>query len=192
MKENQIDEIEKLITKYAKIRVEFEKAKKDYEDYLAGNDNYIGIIGEYWAKRFLEQRYPKKKITVSKKDDGKRDLSSEWTDFQVANELISVKAITEENNSKESGYIKYPKEEQDDKVYSAIIVKLNNELFPEQLLYVKNLDESLKKDKKFMRDYMKNWEKHKLCFRYYDSGFDTKFNEIYLYNKDLSAFQKLG
>jgi len=189
MKKNQIDEIEKLITKYAEIRIEFEEAKEKYKDYLAGNDNYIGIIGEYWAKRFLEQ-IQEEKISAIEKDDGERDLSSEWTDFQVANELISVKAITEENNSKESGYIKYPKNKQDDKVYSAIIIKLNQKLYPEQLLYVKNLDKSLKnRDEKFMRDYIKNWKNDKLCFKYYDSGFDTKFDKIYFYDKDLSKFK---
>jgi len=188
MKENQKNEIEELIIKYANIRKEFEEAKKKYKDYLAGNDNYIGIIGEYWAQRFLKQ-IQKEKVSPLRKDNGERDLSSEWTDFEVANELISVKAITEENNSKESGYIKYPKEKQDDKVYSAIIIKLNDNLYPEQLLYIKNLDTTLKnRDDGFKKDYMKNWIKNKLCFKYYDSGFDTKFDKIYHYDKDLSEF----
>jgi len=178
-------EIEELIKEYADIRKKFEKAKDKYSDYLSGNDNYIGIIGEYWAKIFLETLYDTK-INNSSLDGNK---SEKWVDFKIDHsdtaEYISVKAISEENEKSESGPIKL-KDKPDSGVCSIIILKLNDNLFPIQILYIKDIDNYFKnnKDKVDCKKAMKfnNYKdrldcKKNIKFRYYKDGFDPIFKD---------------
>ncbi len=197
-------EINQLIKEYASIRRKFEICKKKHSRYLEGNDNYIGIIGEYWATIFLEQIYEEDSIKdyldmktnkINSKKDNKicgisYSNSTEWLDFIVKHkdenksEFVSVKTISSENKQGKSGKIKYPvwkKETLTCKyILSVIIVKLDKNLLPEQLLYIDNLDSSLKnrKGKNYDYNYSNHWQEgsNSLVFKYYkNNGFDKIF-----------------
>lgn len=190
-KDQSIVEINKLISGYAIVREEFEDLKKKYPEYLAGNDNYIGIIGEYWATRFLEQIYPAEAMhkTIEAKKNGTHNKSNEWSDFELehldAVEIISVKTIFEIKTG-ESGKIKHKKVEEVEKeqILSIIIVKLNDKLLPEELLYKKDINKNLNDGKK---DYKTRWDNNlHINFKHYGKdGFDEIFIEdIYTYDND--------
>jgi len=182
--------INKLIEKYANIRREFEDTKNNekYGKYLSGNDNYVGIIGEYWARRFLESKGKNVNAVTQVNNKTKRNKSSKWVDFIIDdNEYISVKAITNENQNKESGIIYNPKREDQNIIYSALIIKLNDDLQPEKILYINDLDNNLiDGDCKNCKKYKYNWEnKGKISFKFYikNKNFDLILKDfIYNYN----------
>jgi hypothetical protein len=179
-----MSEIEELITKYAEVRKNFEKLKNEQPKYLAGNDNYIGIIGEYWAKIFLEtfEENENPEINNSSAEGNK---SEKWVDFRIKNnnitEYINVKTIFEDKNET-SGYIKHHKTSEG--ILSIIIIKLDNKLFPKELLYIEDIDTNLKDG---IKEYKKRWEAGKqINFRYYKNynrngnninGFDCTFKD---------------
>jgi hypothetical protein len=178
-----MEEIEELIKEYANIRQKFEKAKKDYSEYLSGNDNYIGIIGEYWAKIFLETLYKNIDIT----NTSRKSESEKWVDFELKHsdttESISVKTIFEDKN-KTSGPIKL--KDKPGGVCSIVILKLNDNLFPSQILYIKDIDNYFKnnKDEVDCKKAMKfdNYKdrldcKKNIKFKYYKDGFDPIFKD---------------
>jgi len=201
-------EIQNLISEYASIRQKFEKVKQKHPEYLEGNDNYIGIIGEYWATLFLREKYGKKldkfikgkvQQAKAKQDNQKIEAfevggvsysnSTEWLDFVVEHdeakkdyEFISVKAISSERNDQTSGYIKNKKCEKNE-ILSILILKLDEDLLPEELLYIQDVNSNLRNGKK---DYKDRWDKgYKINFRCYDDGFDDVFiNDIYQYEDD--------
>jgi len=181
--------IDSLILDYAHIRRKTEMYKKRFPKYITGNDNYIGMIGEYWATRFIEKHISKESLrdTYQEKKSGEHSKSQEWYDFKLNNEngqkeYISVKTIFEVKSG-ESGNIKNKKF--DDGITSVIILKLNDSLFPIELLYIKNLDKELDKVEVSMKDYKASWNKGTLSFRYYDSygGFDKALKE-YAHSKN--------
>ncbi|MEA2049813.1 MAG: hypothetical protein U9O56_03705 [Campylobacterota bacterium] len=195
-------EIEELVSKYANIRMTFKALKKKYPDYLEGNDNYIGIIGEYWATIFLKQIYKDKlnkflesKINKSKGESEQLTVggisysnSTEWLDFIVEHdddwhELISVKTIFEDK-ARTSGYIKY-KEFRDKQIPSIIILKLNEALIPIELLYIKDINNNLIDGRKEYRSRWKDKDNPPINFKYYEDGFDDVFiDETYKYEDD--------
>jgi len=192
--------IDSLIVDYAHIRKKFEMYKKRFPKYMAGNDNYVGTIGEYWATRFLEWKYNSDclKSVEEQKESGNHNLSNPWSDFELKHgsirEYISVKAIFENKNG-ESGEIKY-KPFQENEIGSVLIVKLDNYLFPLEILYIDNLENN----KKFIngeKNYKDNWiDKKPLLFRFYNSsksyGFDRKLSSlIYTFNQDDEEFRAL-
>ena len=118
-------------------RLVLQNGKKEYPEYLSGNDNRIGIIGEYWAKIFLETLYE----NIDIMNMAIKDKSNKWVDFELKHidttESISVKTIFEDKNGT-SGPIKL-KDKPDSGVCSIIVIKLNNGLFPSQILYIKDI-----------------------------------------------------
>jgi len=187
------EDILSLITEYAQIRIKFEEYKKQYPEYLEGNDNYIGIIGEYWAKRFLESQYPDAKISgISKVNLDERSLSSKWVDFTISNynraiENINVKTISCEAKSRTSGPIKF-NDQPENGISSAVIVKLGKDLYPEQVLYIHDLNGDNLKDGKHVKYKTNRWKKdNTISFQYYKEyndtpeGFDRVFDKIYTY-----------
>jgi len=191
------ENIEDLIIRYANIRKEFEEAKKSTK-YLDGNDNYIGIIGEYWARIFLED-YLDKNVNHVKNSKNKTNKSSKWIDYITdKNEYISVKTITTENKSKTSGDIKFHDninlDENNNKVlYSIIIVMLDEDLFPNQLLYIKDIDNNLKNiDEKTSTQYATRWKnKQNIYFKYYENGFDKRVGSVFAYDKEIKSWECL-
>lgn len=184
------DEIQKLITKYSEIRSTFKEYQDDprYRKYLAGNDNNIGTIGEYWAIRFVEQEYTQAvQPFLLERESDNVSKSEEWFDIELLHnnkkELISVKTIFEDKTAT-SGYIKY-KEFEENTTQSIIILKLNNKLTPEELLYIKDINNNLVDG---IKDYKTRWKKNNLSinFKYYNKrGFDNIFNDnIYRYVND--------
>jgi len=184
-------EIESLISDYATVRIKFKDVQKSHPEYLEGNDNYIGIIGEYWAKIFLET-LPQNtglKIVNSSSEGNK---SEKWVDFKIKKdniqEDINVKAISSENKKLESGTIKL-KDRNKENICSILIVKLNDELFPEQLLYIRDIDTNL-----INRDYIKYRSKpqNNIYFKYdANIGFEEVYNnQIYIY-EDNKFIQKV-
>ncbi len=190
-------EINQLIIEYANIRRKFEICKKKHPKYLEGNDNYIGIIGEYWATIFLEQEhkdaiqdYLKTKTNKNHSEKDKEisySKSKEWLDFIAKhddkNEFISVKAISSENKQGTSGKIKYPswrKKPTGKYILSVIIVKLDENLLPENLLYIDDMDSYLEGcigSKGY--NYSNHWgeDSKDLVFKYYKhGGFDKIFS----------------
>lgn len=181
--------IENLIKDYAYTRNKFEDYKDKLKYYLDGNDNYVGIIGEYWAKRFLEN-LGQKVDSLNKKDSQTRDKSSKWTDFVInGNEHISVKAIFEAESGR-SGAIKYD-DKPIDSICSIIIVKLDINLFPSKILYVKDVDKNIKNGEHIQ--YADKWKKGSaLEFKYYSNNeaFDSKLIE-FVYEYENEKFNKL-
>lgn len=225
-------EIKSLISEYSTIRQKFEEVKQKYPEYLEGNDNYIGIIGEYWATLFLREKYGKKldkfikgkvQQAKSKQDNQKSEAfevggvsysnSTEWLDFVVEHdepkkdyEFISVKAISSERKDKKSGPIKYPintstkvssnrfNPKTEDNL-SVIIVKLDENLLPEELLYIQNLNQKFKTKligKNANYCYSDHWDKDKsVAFKYYKNGFDDIFIDYIYQYKDDKFIQKV-
>lgn len=190
--------IDSLIVDYAHIRKKFELYKKRFPKYISGNDNYIGTIGEYWATRFLENKYSKNciKSVFDEKENGIHNLSNEWSDFKLEHddeiiEYISVKAIFE-SKSGESGEIKY-KSFQENEIGSVLIVKLDDYLFPVEILYINDLA-SNNRFTNGEKNYKDNWiNKKPLLFKFYNSsksyGFDRKLSSlIYTFDKDNENF----
>ena len=184
--------IDSLILDYAHIRKKFEMYKKRFPKYMAGNDNYVGTIGEYWATRFLEWKHNSDCIqaVVEQKESGNHNLSNPWSDFELNHgdiaELVSVKAIFENKNG-ESGEIKY-KQFSENEIGSILIIKLDDYLFPIEILYINDLDKNLLNGEKAYKD---RWsEKNSLIFKYYDSalsqGFDKKLSS-FIYKYDISC-----
>jgi len=176
----QEHKIEALIKKYGAIRIEFEELKMDCPKYLSGNDNYIGIIGEYWAIKFLEQK-DKKKLNsfLDDRKDNKVSKSQEWWDINFGGELISVKTITTENKHRISGHVKYI--DLSEKL-SVIIIMLDEKLQIKELLYLEDIKKIFKEEKigKYKKRYI--WENgKKLSFRFYENGFDPIFEKKYQY-----------
>lgn len=176
--------IENLIKDYAYTRKKFEVYKEKLADYLDGNDNYVGIIGEYWAKRFLEN-LGREVASLNRKDTDTRDKSSKWTDFIVNNnEHISVKAIFEAESGR-SGAIKYD-DKPVNKMCSIIIVKLDINLFPSKILYIKDVDENILNGE-FIQ-YADKWKQgSSLEFKYYKNtdNFDNELSKfVYKYEKE--------
>jgi len=163
-------EIKELIKEYANVYQKFNDKK--FSQYLSGNDNRIGIIGEYWAKIFLETLYDTK-INNSSLDGNK---SEKWVDFELKHndttEYISVKTIFEDKNET-SGPIKL--KDKPSGVCSIIILKLNDNLFPIQILYIKDIDTNLKNGKKDYKDRLDC--KKDINFKYYKDGFDPIFKD---------------
>ena len=193
--------IESLILDYANIRKKTEMYKKRFPKYITGNDNYVGMIGEYWATKFLEDEklFPQKKEAVksfiAKKEEGEHNLSNEWSDFELKldnqTEFVSVKTIFENKNG-ESGTIKF-KPFHDDEIASVMIIKLNDSLFPTDILYIEDINSNLKNIGE--RRYLDNWCKGTLAFKYYDNptnrGFDKELSEfIYKYDNATEQFKK--
>jgi len=193
--------IESLILDYANIRKKTEMYKKRFPKYITGNDNYIGMIGEYWATKFLEDEklFPQKKEAIksfiAKKEEGEHNLSNEWSDFELKSdnqtEYVSVKTIFENKNG-ESGTIKF-KDFKDDEIGSVMIIKLNDSLFPTDILYIEDVNNNLKNIGE--RHYLDNWLKGSLAFKYYDNstnrGFDKELSKfIYKYDSATEQFKK--
>ena len=186
------NDIESLIKKYADIRIEFEKWKEKCPRYLSGNDNYIGIIGEYWAIKFLEKVKEEKNELenfMKERESGNVSKSQYWWDIELQDELISIKAISTERKDKNSGFIYYPKEKKDSKIYSIIVLMLDEYLKPKEILYLKDIDKILNKDLRDKLDKRKinerkyEWGKDKkISFKYYKDGFDKIFKN-YIYKK---------
>lgn len=191
--------IDSLVLDYASIRKKTEMFKKRFPKYITGNDNYIGMIGEYWATRFLEDYYKNEKEIIKSlfeaKEKGEHNLSNEWSDFQLFDgnftELISVKTIFE-NKSGESGEIKFRSFDKGT-FGSIIIIKLDDSLFPTELLYIKDIEQNLKNQGE--RVYLDNWRKNTLKFRYYTNdknhGFDNELSKfIYKFNTTTEKFEQ--
>jgi len=207
--DNKHVKIKEVIKEYASARKNFKILKEEYVEYLGGNDNYIGIIGEYWSKVFLENLDSNKNMyvgVIQKKGSKTRNDSSKWIDFVIKDkeqaedilESISVKTIFE-GKDLESGEINYKDKPKDGSICSVIIIKLDeDELLPLQLLYINNLDENLLNGTYV--NYKSNWnktdeDKRKLKFRYYNNksqkGFDSALSQfIYKYNPDDEKFEK--
>jgi len=183
--------IGKLISKYAEVRKEMKIYKEKYKKYLAGNDNYVGSIGEYWSIIFIEQFY-KNEIQefLERRENWKVSESEEWFDIELKHksdiyEYISVKTIFEDKRNT-SGYIKPIKEDIENKklkendILSVIILKLNEELRPIELLYIKDINNNLVDG---IKDYKTRWsERKQINFRFYDNtGFDDNLDVIYKY-----------
>jgi hypothetical protein len=194
--------IDSLILDYASIRKKTEMYKKRFPKYITGNDNYIGMIGEYWATRFLENfdaQY-KEVVTASlkNKEDGEHNLSNEWSDFELQHEdkteYISVKAIFENKNGESGKIKKYNKELKDNEIASVMIIKLNDSLFPTEILYIKDIEKNLTGAGE--KDYRKNWKNNSLVFKFYDNtknqGFDRALSQfIWKFNSNTEKFEKL-
>ena len=193
--------IDSLILDYAHIRRKTEMYKKRFPKYITGNDNYIGMIGEYWATRFIEECISTESLldTYKEKESGEHSKSQPWYDFKLNHEdgqkeYISVKTIFEVKSG-ESGVIKHvdAKDFGENSILSIIILKLNDSLFPTELLYIKDLEHSLVNGEK---DYKSKWDnKRSLIFKYYDSskqiGFDKAFKKhAYIFNSDTETFDK--
>jgi len=171
-----VSEIEGLIKKYAEVRNDFEDLKNKHPKYLAGNDNYIGIIGEYWAIKFIEQIKPEAiKDFLEDRKENNISKSKKWVDLEIKNndsaiEYINVKAISEENKKGESGKIKL-EDRPKNGICSIIIVKLNDKLFPDQLLYIEDIEKNLLD--KGLEKYKSKPKQH-IYFKYNkDLGFDN-------------------
>jgi len=189
--------IDSLILDYAHIRKKFEMYKKRFPKYMAGNDNYVGTIGEYWTTRFLEHEYGSSSIqaVIEQKESGDHNLSNPWSDFELdhgeTKEYVSVKAIFENKNG-ESGEIKY-KDFANNETGSILIIKLDDHLFPMEILYINDINKNLINGEK---DYKDRWNaKKSLIFKYYDSvlskGFDKKLLPfIYKYDVMNEKFEK--
>jgi len=186
-------EIEELILKYAEIRQKFKEYQNElkYKKYLAGNDNNIGTIGEYWAIKFIEQKKEKSILPfLEKRGKGEVSESEEWFDIELIHEntpkeYISVKTIFEDKTGT-SGYIKY-KHSPNNETLSIIILKLNEKLFPDELLYIENINDSLVDG---MKEYKTRWnDEVQINFKYYKgSGFDKAFENIYKYCNSSDEF----
>lgn len=192
--------IDSLILDYAHIRRKTEMYKKRFPKYITGNDNYIGMIGEYWSTRFIEECISKESLQYmqEEKESGKHNKSQAWYDFKLNHqdgqkEYISVKTIFEVKSG-ESGVIKHIDATTfgENSVISIIILKLNDSLFPTELLYIKDLENSLINGEK---DYKNKWDnKGSLVFKYYDSskqiGFDKALKKhVYMFNSDTETFK---
>ncbi len=84
-------EINKTITDYLSARVRFIQVQEKYDEYLKGNDNKVGVIGEYYAFLYLENQGRDVKKVESKSQEG--------FDLESDGKRISVKIITRENSS---------------------------------------------------------------------------------------------
>ena len=179
--------IDSLILDYAHIRRKTEMYKKRFPKYITGNDNYVGMIGEYWVTRFIEEIYSPDVIRTAQeqKENGNHSLSKEWYDFELSHngkkEYINVKTIFEDKNG-ESGEIKY-KEFDSNSIASVVVLKLDESLFPIELLYIKDLKNSLVNG---MKDYHTNWngsQPKSLIFKFYNSSKSYGFDRVFK-NKD--------
>ena len=182
--QNEVREkIENLISKYAQVRQEFEDAKKEdtpMSKYIAGNDNYIGIIGEYWAKVFLETLPENIGLQISN-SSSEGNKSEKWVDFKIERdnlqEFINVKTIFEDKNNT-SGYIKKFHKSSNGNILSIIIIKLNDNLAPKELLYIQDIDNNLKNGIKNYKDRWDSEDEDKpINFRYYKDRFDPIFKD---------------
>jgi len=89
--EKKREEIAKAIKTYIKARKHFLVVSEKNSEYLTGNDNIIGRIGEYYAIRFLESQGRTFKKAASNSQAG--------YDLICDNIKISVKIITAESMS---------------------------------------------------------------------------------------------
>jgi len=82
---------------YLQARVEFEAKVTSLElkEYLGGNDNFVGRIGEFFAMCYLEQFHG---LEVESARGGKHNESRPATDLFAGNIWWSVKCLTLENN----------------------------------------------------------------------------------------------
>ncbi len=90
--------IDTVINQYIKARIKFYKMQVAYPEYLKGNDNVIGVIGEYYAMLYLESQ-GRTPIKVDHRSQKGYDLYCE-------KRKISVKVITAENKGQKTGKIK--------------------------------------------------------------------------------------
>ncbi len=56
IKSQEWEKAEKAILTYGRARLHFRKAEKELPALLGGNDNKVGIAGEYWAKRHYHSK----------------------------------------------------------------------------------------------------------------------------------------
>ena len=82
---------------YLQARVEFEAKVTSLElkEYLGGNDNFVGRIGEFLAMCYLEQFHG---LEVESARGGKHNESRPATDLFAGNIWWSVKCLTLEND----------------------------------------------------------------------------------------------
>lgn len=101
----------KLASDYLKARRTFEQeAELDgVQEYLGGNDNFIGRIGEFLAMRYLEEFHGLVASEARReKDETKTNESRPAVDLRVGEEWWSVKCVTDESKSgKTSPYHAY-------------------------------------------------------------------------------------
>ena len=101
----------KIASEYLKARRKFEhEAEQDaVKNYLDGNDNFIGRIGEFLAMRYLEEFHGLVSSEArSEKDEKKLNESRPAVDLRVGEDWWSVKCVTDENDSgKTSPYHAY-------------------------------------------------------------------------------------
>ena len=101
----------KIASEYLKARRKFEhEAEQDaVKNYLGGNDNFIGRIGEFLAMRYLEEFHGLVSSEArSEKDEKKLNESRPAVDLRVGEDWWSVKCVTDENDSgKTSPYHAY-------------------------------------------------------------------------------------
>ena len=86
-------ETERAIRVYAEARGVFRKAQKKYSQLLGGNDNKVGVCGEYWVKRrYLKRGYQIVEVPAS---------NNRGWDFRCARRgsklRVSVKVVSDES-----------------------------------------------------------------------------------------------
>ena len=91
-------EIDTVINQYIKARIKFYQMQETHPNYLKGNDNVIGVIGEYYAMLYLEFQ-GRNPVKVENRNQKGYDLYCE-------KKKISVKVITAENKGQKTGKIK--------------------------------------------------------------------------------------
>ena len=82
-------EIDEAISQYLSVRLRFFEVAAKYPNYLAGNDNVIGRIGEYLGMIYLESQGRKVQKVSSPTEKGH--------DLKEGSVRISVKILTSEN-----------------------------------------------------------------------------------------------
>ena len=110
-----IEHASKIAWQYLKARRKFEHAAEleGVTEYLGGNDNFIGRIGEFLAMRYLEEFHGLVASEARRgKGEKKTNESRQAVDLRVGDEWWSVKCVTDESKSgKTSPYhaYKHPK-----------------------------------------------------------------------------------
>ncbi len=119
----------KIAWQYLKARRKFEHAAEleGVTEYLGGNDNFIGRIGEFLAMRYLEEFHGLVASEARReKDEKKTNESRPAVDLLVGDEWWSVKCVTDESKSgKTSPYHAYKHPEKGWIWPPLVIVKLH-------------------------------------------------------------------
>ena len=118
-------EIDTVINQYIKARIKFYKMQGIHPDYLKGNDNVIGVIGEYYAMLYLEFQ-GRNPVKVENRNQKGYDLYCE-------KERISVKVITAENKTQMTSRIK-------DEWDELVLIILDENYKPKKIGYLMRKD----------------------------------------------------